>query len=294
MTSELQKEGKVVQRYSQQWVVELDDSDPDPISGPEIAAMAGIPRPGRSTYSPRPGLVVPFAICKSVTPKADSGTRRRWTVMATFERIGSEQQDPQNDSFDPANFAPKIEPFTTDIELPMFIDFDNKVICDPFEQLFDTPVMAKLALPGVRVTRYVDSFDENTLASWKHTTNETTWRGKPKDSWCVQNVTGQEVQIGNFTRGQLQFEISSNDLELKVDGVNTRVGWMDTRALLSSVYKDASGKLQDFRIDGTTTATLRWVDKNGNRSPIVDGRQTPQFLAFRNRKRKNFNLIVRS
>ena len=289
-TSDYSK-GKVTQKFTQTLIVELDKDDPDPITPAEILALRGIPIPGYTTYSPRDGLVVPFAMCKSVAPKPDPKSRRLWRVVAKYELSGTEPGEPQSDELDPNDLAPKVEPFTTDIELPMLKDFDDKVILDPFDQYFDTPVMAKLALPGVRVTRYVDGFDENTLATWKHTTNDEEWRGQPEDTWCIQNVTGQEVQFGNFTLGQLQFEISANTLELAIDGETVRVGWMDARALLSNrYYKD--GELHDYRANEGLSISKTFIDKDGNLSPEVDGVRKAQFVAFRNRRQRDFSLIM--
>ena len=284
------KKDKIVQRYTQPWIVELDGSDPDPISAADILSVPGLPRARWSTYSPRPGFVIPFAVCKTVTPKPDPKSRRLWRVNTTFELSGSEQEEPQSDESAPLDLTPRVEPFTSEIQIPMMRDFDDKVVADPFGQLYDTPVMAQLSLPGVRVTRYVDSFDENTLAQWEFTTNDAPWRGKPIDAWCIQKATGQYVQFGEGEVGQLTFNISANPLELEIEGEPQRIGWHDTRALLSSTYLDDIGEMQEFRLNGTTP-TKGWINPDGTAST-----STPpeQFAVFRNRERRDFSAIVDS
>lgn len=296
MTAE-ERDGKIVNKYRQPLIIELDSNDPDPISEAEVLALAGMPRPGYTMYSPRSGLVVPFAMCKSVAPKPRSKSHRIWDAIATYELSGSEQEDPEPDNTDPDNLEPKIEFFTSDTEVPLLKDFDDQVIADPFGDLYETPVMAPIALPGIRVTRYVASFDENTLAFWKHTTNDDTWRGEPAGTWCVTNVTGREVQFGEQVLGQLQFDIQANTLELPIEDKNspgtmvtTRVGWMDSRILRASYFFDDAGKKKIEAVMGAVST--HFIDRFGKKTTGATVVDRARFIAYRNRRQRDFKQII--
>ena len=288
-------DGKRTHRYNQTVIVELDSGDPDPITGVEVRNMAGVPKPGLSLYSPRAGRVLPFCICKSVTPTPDPKSRRLWRVKCTFELFGDEEED-KDETEDPLNLNPKIEPFCESGEAIMLKDWDDKIIKDPFGDLFDDPVMAPIPLAGVRVKRYVAGYDETTLAYWTHVTNDAPWRNQPIDAWHCRKVTGQEVQYGPTTIGQLTFDIVSNPLEMelpKADGSPgtevRRYGWLDVRALRS--YKhivDDNGtaieRINRVKRDGPPKQV--WVDKDGNK---VDD---PYFFDFRKMRQRDFEQIV--
>ncbi len=250
-----------------------------------------MPIPGWSTYSPKPGFVIPFAICRTVSPVALPGNRRRWQVTCTFEISGSDDEEKPEDA-DPQSLAPQIEPFTETGEAVMLEDYDGTKILDPFGDLFAEPMRVPIPLKGVTVTRYVTSYDEHTLGDWLQTTNDATWRTQPKDAWCVTAITGQQVQFGNFTIGQLTLTILSNPLELKVslDGaaaVKRRIGWLGIRAARSTKFKDADDKIQINRNENSgSPPLLTWVDKDGKKS------NEPYFQAFRIRRQKNFNAIA--
>lgn len=290
-TTHENRDGRRTRKFTQVWDVELESSDPDPISGLEVQRLPGLPIPGFSTYSPRPGRFVPFAICRSSSPQPMQGNRRFWKVTKTFELIGTDDEDKGEDE-DPISLAPKVEPFVELTDYVIYKDFDNRDVVDPFNDLFAEPVRAPIPLKGVLVTRYVKSFDENTLADWLQTTNETAWRGQSEDAWCITEVTGQEVQFGNFTIGQLQFKIVSHPVEISVSlngaaPANHRVGWLSVRAARSTTFIDSNGKRQTHRLEGAgSPPSMTWVNKDG------EATDTPYFQAFRIRRQKNFNLII--
>ena len=288
-------DGKLTQRYNQTLIVELDTNDPDPITGDQVRVLPGVPKPGLSTYSPRDGRVIPFCVCKSVTPTPDPNSRRLWYARCTFELEGSADDD-QDDSGDPTSLDAKVEPFCDETEAIMLVDWDGKKILNPFDDLFDEPVMAPIPLPGVRVTRYLASYDENTLAYWKHTTNTAEWRNKPADAWTVRNVTGSMVQYGNNTIGQLVFDIVANPLEMELPnadgsaGVETRrYGWLEVRAARSfehivNIGGNAERVIHRLKKGGPPRMT--WLDKDGNKS------DDPNYQAFRNRRQRDFEIIL--
>jgi hypothetical protein len=280
------RDNKTIKRYTHPWKVELGPDDPR-YSAPEILALRGVPKPGRTTYRPRDGVIIPFAICRSVSPKKEGSGRALWTITCEFEKEGPE--DETKDDNDPMSLAPKIEPFCDGMEFMILKDFDNVLIVDPFKRKFAEPVLASIPLAGVRVTRYVSSYDEQTLAFWKYTTNNGTWRGQPEDSWYIRDVTGKEVEFGDFTIGQLTFDIVSNPLELQIGTQNRRIGWLATRLLESEKYKDATtNEEQWFRNNGDGSPTVQNIDKDGKPST------TQQFVAFRKCRQRDFNLIVKS
>ena len=286
------RDGGITLKFRQPYLIELGPSDPDPISDAEVMVLPGVPVPGRTILQPRPGFVVPFAICQTIAPSPRT-SRRLWDLVATFELSGSEDSNPVHSATDPTSLAPRIEPFTSDIELPLVRDFSDVPIVDPFGDLFETPVMAPIPLPGIRVTRYVDEFDENTLATWKHATNHEPWRGQPADTWCITEVTGREVEWDGLTFGQLQFDISANELELPIEDSEhpgsfetTRVGWMDARLLRSTDYLDESTPAvrRVNLVDGSPRSI--YIDRFGKRS------EEPRFVAFRNRRQRDFSAIL--
>lgn len=289
-TSAEYREGKMHKKLTLVYDVQLESTDPDPISGYEVQRLRGLPIPGFSVCSPRPGWVVPFTICKTSTPTPSANNLRHWKVTCTYESAGDEEAQP--DTADPASLAPKIEPFVQSSEAVMNVDYEGKKIVDPFEDLFAEPMRAPIALRGVKVVRYVTGFNENTLADWLHVTNNASWRNQPEDAWCVTDVTGQEVQFGKFTIGQLTFTILSNPLELTIALGSAapalhRIGWLGIRAARSTTYIDSNG---DRVVNRLTTSgsppMLTWVDKDGNKS------EEPYYQAFRIRKQKNFSEIV--
>jgi hypothetical protein len=280
------RDNKTTKRYTHPWKVALDPDDP-PLSAPEILMLPGVPKPGRTTYRPRNGIIIPFAICRSVSPKKDGDGRKLWTVMCEFEKEGPE--DETKDDNDPMSLAPKIEPFCDGMEFPIMKDFDDILIVDPFKRKFAEPVLASIPLAGVRVTRYVPSYDEQTLAFWKFCTNDSEWRGQPEDSWYIRDVTGKEVEFGDFTIGQLTFDIVSNPLELQIGTETRRIGWQATRLLESEKYKDpTTGDEQWFRNKGDGSPTVQNIDSEGHPT----NEQT--FVAFRKCRQRDFNQIVRT
>lgn len=288
------RDGQHTKKFTQQWLVELDDGDPDPISGIEVQNLPGLPRPGWSIYSPRDGYVIPFAICRSSSPIPNPKNLRLWTVTCTFELKGaSASEEPKPDDSDPNDLSPKVEPFVNSAEFPLLEDFDGTKILDPFGDLFQEPVKAPVPMKGVNVTRYVRDFDENTLAHWLQTTNSGTWRNEPEDAWCITSVSGQEIQFGRFTIGQLQFKIEHNPLELTVklksdsEPKKRRVGWLAVRAARSTTIINADGERIVNRLDKSgSPPKLTWVDKDGNKS------DEPYYQAFRKRRQRNFSEIV--
>jgi hypothetical protein len=279
------RDNKTTMRYTHAWKVELEQGDP-PYSAPEILALRGVPKPGRTTYRPRDGVIIPFAICRSVSPKKEGEGRRLWTVTCEFEKEGPEEET--QDENDPMSLAPKIEPFCDGMEFPILKDFDDRVIVDPFGSKFADPVLASIPLAGVRVTRYLPAYNEQTLAFWKFTTNEGTWRGQPEDAWYIRDVTGKEVEFGDFTIGQLTFDIVSNPLELQIGTATRRIGWLATRLLEFTQFKNEAGKLEDFRLDGSGSLTTGNVNLDGTKAT------SQKFDAFRKCRQRDFNIIVRS
>lgn len=285
------KDQKTTQKYTQSWTVELEDSDPPLLTDCEIATLPGLPRAGRSTYKPRNGLVVPFAICQSVSPKPINGSLRLWNVICQFELQGGDQQQPQPDDVTPISLQPRIEPFVESLDQVAYKDFDGNDIVDPFKQLWDEPVRLSIPLAGVRLTRFVPTYDETTLAYWMKTTNAATWRGQPEDAWFIRSVTGKEVEVGNFTLGQLQFEILSNPIELNVQMGTAapkvrRVGWLEVRAGRSVRYKNAEDKVEMNRVQRGGPPVPTWIDKDGKKSA------TPYFFAYRKNRQRDFSQIA--
>jgi hypothetical protein len=275
------KDNKITKRFSQPYVVELSDDEPE-YSGAEIVYAVGLPRPGRTTYSPRPGIVIPFAICTRLTPKFKS--KKLWEVLADFEYTGDDDEESKEEDDFP-NLAPKIEPFTDSIQVPIYRDWDGLEIVDPLGDLFEQPTLADIALPGVRVTRYVDSFDENTLAAWKWRTNATAWRGQPEDAWLCREATGQEVEVGPFTLGQITLEFVSNPLELLVNEEMRRVGWLDVRKLESEDFLTEEGKRLTNRNNVGTIRRTK-IDADGQLA------EETQYLLFRKFRQAEFNDVA--
>lgn len=285
------KDQKTTQKYTQSWTVELEDSDPPLLTDAEVAMLPGIPRAGRSTYRPRNGLVVPFAICQSVAPKPINGSLRLWNVVCQFELSGADQEEPRPEDTSPLDLRPRVEPFVESMEQVAYKDFDGNQIVDPFKQLWSEPVKLAIPLAGVRLTRFVPSYDESTLANWIKTTNSAPWRGQPEDAWLIRNVTGKEVEVGNFVLGQLQFEMLSNPIELNVQMGTAaprvrRVGWLDVRAGRSVRYKNAQDKIEINRDPRGGPPVPTWVDKDGKKS------STPYFFAYRRHRQANFSQIA--
>lgn len=281
-TSEL-RDGKVIKKYTQPVIVELDDDDP-PYSAAEILYLAGVPRPGVTTYRPRPGVIIPFAICKSVRPKSKS--RKLWELTVEYEQGGDDE--PIEEDEDPESYldlSPKFEPFTDRTEIPLVKDWDNKDIVDPLGDLFETPTMAAVPLAGVRVTRYVAGYDENTLASWECCTNSEPWRGQPADAWFIKSVTGRAVDVGGFALGQLTFEIVSSPLELTIDGSTRRVGWLEVKALQSEDFKDGTGKRVTNR-NAVGTIRKTKINKDGEKATETI------YAVFRKYRQRNFSAIA--
>lgn len=286
------RDQQTTQKFTQVWTVELEDSDGPLLTEPEIVRLNGLPVAGFSTYRPQDGMVVPFALCKSVSPKP-RGSLRLWDVVCQFELIGANQQDPEPDDQTPTDLAPRIEPFVESMEQVVYKDWDAKDILDPFKRLWDQPVKIPIPLSGVRVTRYVASFNEQTLAYWLETTNESTWRTQPEDAWRIRSVTGKEVEFGRYRIGQLQFEMLSNPLELSVQIGSAapavrRIGWLELRAARSVKYLNDANKFELNRIERNGDPEPTWIDKDGKKSA------NPYFFAYRNRRQRNFNLIVSS
>ncbi|TWU19568.1 hypothetical protein [Allorhodopirellula heiligendammensis] len=285
------RDGKVTKKFTQVLDVELEATDPDPISGLEVTQLNNAPRPGFSVYVPRPGLVVPFATCRTVTPAPVQGNRRRWTLTCTFEKNGNDDE-PKPDSSDPNSLLPIVEPFSETGEAVMLEDFDGTKILDPFGDLFDEPMRVPIPIDGVKVTRYVPTYDESTLSNWLETTNKTEWRNQPEDAWCVTAITGQPIQFGNFTIGQINLTIKAHPLELKVSLKGAapklhRIGWLGVRAARSTTFLDDDGKRQTNRADGGANPPLAtWVDKDGKKS------EEPYFQAFRVRRQREFSAIA--
>jgi hypothetical protein len=287
------RDQQTTQKFTQTWTVELEDSDGPLLTEPEIVRMPGLPVAGFSTYRPRNGFVVPFALCRSVTPKPRGTSMRLWDVVCNFELTGAEQQNAEPDDQTPTDLRPRIEPFVESIDQVAYKDWDGKDILDPFKRLWDQPVKVPIPLSGVRVTRYVSAFNEQTLAYWLETTNETTWRQQPEDAWRIRAVEGKEVEFGPYHIGQLKFEIVSNPLELSVQ-IGTaapavhRIGWLELRAARSIKFKNAANKMEINRIEREGDPEPTWIDKDGKKSA------DPYFFAYRTRRQRNFNQIVRS
>lgn len=282
---------KTTQRYTQVWMVELGDSDPPLMTECEVASLPGLPRAGWSTYRPRSGLVVPFAVCQSVTPKPLDRSLRLWQVVCQFELSGADQEEPVPDDMSPIDLRPRIEPFVESAEQVVYKDWDGTPILDPFNRLWDQPVKIMVPLPGVRVTRYVPTYDEADLAYWLQTTNLTPWRMQPADAWCIRSVSGSEVEVGNFRLGQLQFEIVSNPLELEVSiggesPALRRIGWLDVRAARSVRYLNDDGQVELNTVNRIGEPESTWIDKDGKRSSV------PYYFAYRKRVQRDFNQIV--
>lgn len=236
--------------------------------------------------------MVPFAVCNSVTP-SPNGSLRKWKVVCQFNLDGADPQQPQPDDVSPVDLRPRVEPYVEAGEVVIYKDFTGKYIVDPFKKLWDQPVKAPIPLSGVRVTKYVQGYNENTLAYWLHTTNLNTWRGKDEDAWAVKSVVGKEVEVGKFKLAQLQFEILSNPTQLTVqigdaDPAMHFVGWMELRAARSIKYLNSSEQIEVNRIARNGEPEPVWVDKDGHKSDV------PYFFAYRTRPQRNFNDIVKA
>lgn len=287
------RDQRTTQKFTQVWQVELEPSDPPLMSDAEIVRLPGLPTAGISTFRPRPGLVVPYCLCRSVAPKPRQGSLRLWDVVCQFELAGAAQQDAAPDDQTPIDLTPRIEPFVETLEQVVYKDWDGKDILDPFKRLWDQPVKVPVPIKGLRLTRYVQTFNEDTLAYWIETTNKTAWRNEPEDAWRIRAVAGKEVEFGNFRIGQLQFEMVSSPLELNVQ-VGTaapavrRVGWLELRAARSVKFLNTANKIEINTVERNGDPEPTWVDKDGKRSSV------PYFFAYRTRRQRNFNLIVRT
>ncbi|TWT91385.1 hypothetical protein [Neorhodopirellula pilleata] len=291
-SSESDKDGKSTRKFTGVWDVHLDSNDPDPISGFEVLRIPGVPIPGYSVYSPRPGFVVPFTICRSATPNPVQGSRRYWQVACTFEMIGSKEQKEQPQSADPFSLAPTVEPFVETTDHVMWYDYDGNEIVDVFGDLYAEPVRAPITLKGVTVNRYVSSYDEHTLGNWLNATNDDDWRGQPEDAWMIRSVKGQEVEFGTYTIGQLTFEILSHPVEFKVSMGGAapkkhRTGWLAVRAARSNTFLDTEGDRVPFRREKAgSPVSMTWLDMDGHPSEEM------LFHAFRTRPQKDFDEIA--
>jgi hypothetical protein len=278
-------DGKLTKRYTQQITVELEEHDP-PYTAAEIPYLSGMPRAGRTTYRPRPGIVIPFAICRSVKPKPRGDSRRLWDVTVDYSYEGNEDEE-QSEESDFISLAPKFEPFTDSIDVAILKDWDGKDIVDPLGELFDSPTMTPIPLAGVKVTRYVPEYDENTLASWLFCTNDGPWRGQPEDAWLIRSVTGAEVEVGAMTLGQITFEIVSNPLELEIEGQTKRVGWLETKMLLSEDFKtNATPAKRETNRNDVGMIRRTKIDKDGKKTTDT------KFLAFRKYRQRAFGAIA--
>lgn len=295
------RDNVVTQTYDQTYIVQLDPDEAH-FSNAQVAILPGVPRPGRSMYSPAPGLIIPFCLCESVRPQSTRNRNVR-TVVAKFMLEGSEPQEPTDESTDPLSLAPRVESFCESTETIMVEDYDGRQIVDPFGDFYEDPVLTEIPLPGVRLTRYVQDFDEQTLAYWKHTTNDSEWRGQPEDAWMIREVTGDRVQHGNFEVGRLQFTIVSHPLEIEYrrDGQQNRVrrryGWQEIRAAQSSRFAAADGSIHTFH-DASGSPKKLWLKHDTGRPNFAEGAMAPDFETvpeydiYRIRRQRDFSRLA--
>jgi hypothetical protein len=287
-------DGRVTQRYTHNFTVEWPEDEPIPVID-EVLQLPGLPIVKYSCYSPRPGWLIPYCICRSKNALPRDTTMRLWDVTCEFSSESDQEQQPQQDNQDPFSLAPIIDYFCEVIEIAGSHDRSTppKLLANPIGQPYADPILIPTPCRGVKVTRYVPSYDDSTLEYWMHTLNKTTWRNEPADTWWVKNITGSKTKWGTFEIGMLTWEILGNKTEYTDEnGVKHRVGWMETRERIGSLVRNAAGDLEVPRTKpnvGFMRIEQAFIDKTGK--PIPEG-NPKQFDIFRKYLRREFDQIL--
>lgn len=272
------------------------ETDPEvaPLVLDEVLRLPEIPIVGQTHWSPKPGFLIPFCICKKKSAKRHGDKERFWLVDCEFNSETDQEQDPKDEDDNPLDFDPVIEPLSDVMEIAGRKDFNNKVIANPLGELYAEPVLFPIPLAGVRVSRYVLGQTEWLMQFWRERLNNATWRTGLTHTWCIRDCELKPVKwkdapadlaLGTWT-------IMHNPIQANVDGVVKQVGWYESRQRVATFYKRDDGTFEDFRTNHSF-AKLPYgnVDIDGKRIPAGD---PPEFDWFRNRRDTDFSVLVPS